>query len=710
MSTQDIIGFDTETDLIGPGNVIPKLACASFAPGSPSYVISRAEKIRPHISWVTAGPEFFVAHNAAFDISVILRFYMEEAPENFPALWSAVCDGRIKCTLLREKLLNLADTGDLNFLTRNGISMPLRYNLAALAKKYLGRDRSGEKDDEDGWRLNYDSLAPLPVDQWPAEAVLYACEDAEDARNIYLAQEVRRAQLQQETGVDPLCTEDFQVMAAFALNLIAARGMVTDAAAYLSVREELDRELSEEKLQPLVLAGILNPAIPAMPYKNNSGKMKQPVPASIDKKALVAYMEDFSRRTGEPLWRTDKTERFPEGQISTAGGWFEETQGLDPILDLYTHRQSLQKLVSTELPRTEWPKGSGILSPVVWTSYDPIKSTGRTSSAASKNYPSYNSQNADPRIRKVFVPRPGFLLCSCDYTAMELCTLGQTALQMLGKSTHIEMINQGIDNHAYLGAQLAFHLNPDFTRFCNGTTDRFDIYQKFMSLKKSPDEAQRAMFKHYRTFAKPTGLGYPGGLGAKTFIAYAKAGYGITVSLDLAKELKKIWFVAYPEMQDYFDAITEYLQDDRNVGEEREDGRKDTLYRYTSPLGMLRSGCRYTEICNGLGLQTPSAEGAKFAVWMVTRACFDPSQNEPLLYGRSFPTAFIHDEILAEVPIETAHESSNRIGEIMCEAFQVVTPDVKMKANPVLMRRWDKAAEPVFGDNGKLIPWEDREK
>ena len=45
---------------------------------------------------------------------------------------------------------------------------------------------------------------------------------------------------------------------------------------------------------------------------------------------------------------------------------------------------------------------------------------------------------------------------------------------------------------------------------------------------------------------------------------------------------------------------------------------------------------------------------------------------------------------------------------IMVEWMQMITPDVKAGCEAALMRRWEKFAEPVYDDNGNLIPWEPR--
>lgn len=66
--------------------------------------------------------------------------------------------------------------------------------------------------------------------------------------------------------------------------------------------------------------------------------------------------------------------------------------------------------------------------------------------------------------------------------------------------------------------------------------------------------------------------------------------------------------------------------------------------------------------------------------------------------------AFIHDEILLEVPVKKAHDHAHRAAEIMVEAMKVVMTDVKVRAEPALMLHWDKRADAVY-EGGKLVPW-----
>lgn len=60
-----------------------------------------------------------------------------------------------------------------------------------------------------------------------------------------------------------------------------------------------------------------------------------------------------------------------------------------------------------------------------------------------------------------------------------------------------------------------------------------------------------------------------------------------------------------------------------------------------------------------------------------------------------------------EVKEEIADEVAKNVQKLMLQAAHDIIPDMRMKAEPAMMRRWSKDAEPAFDKNGKLIPFED---
>ena len=69
--------------------------------------------------------------------------------------------------------------------------------------------------------------------------------------------------------------------------------------------------------------------------------------------------------------------------------------------------------------------------------------------------------------------------------------------------------------------------------------------------------------------------------------------------------------------------------------------------------------------------------------------------------------AFVHDEVLIELPIDADHAAeARRIDKIMCDAMQEFTGTVPVACEYALATRWCKQAEAVYDNDGRLIPWE----
>lgn len=691
MTTSDLplIAFDCETYLMGAGAVAPKVVCLSMAPGSDpdgrSRLFGNADDLYSAALrlFAHAAEEecLLVAHNLAFDFSVIHESYPED--ELRAAMWDAAEAGTLRCTRIREKLLNLSTHGKLNLIELpDGSSQKIRYNLAVLVKDYFGVDLSEEKDAEDSWRLNYSILDGDHAEDYPEEAADYAREDSVWAVKVFEQQEER---VESERGPASLNTDKFHTAVDCALRMMTVRGLCVSHVNVEMIEKKIDQQLTEEHLKPLYDAKILEPPQPPRPYANGAvdedglPKMTAAKPAKLntqqlrDLVSIVAYSQDYELR------------KTPGGEISTDNATLEELAPHNELLALYQERQKWHKIKTAFLPVLREAES-------IHPDFDVLKETGRTSSFGSSLYPSMNIQQIPNLVRPCFKARAGFYLCSIDYSAIELVSLAQKCYSLFGTSKLRDLINSGGDAHGYLGAQLALHFHEDFRALCEREEigdDRDQVYRAFKKCENSDSPEVVEFYDKFRTFAKPTGLGYPGGLGAETFVQFAKAVYGIEISVEDAKMMKEIWMSTFPEMRRYFQWVNEQT-DPQNA-----DG-----YAYSTPFGMYRAGASYCAASNGAGLQSPTGEGAKLAVFRVAKECYHPDGQ---LVG-SFPLAFIHDEILLEVPRDRAHEHALIASEIMVDAMAVVMTDVKVRTERALMIHWDKRAKPVW-KAGQLVPW-----
>jgi len=723
------VAIDYETFPIGPGQVIPAPVCLSLAsradlgpylPDSSSVVTETRRGVQVALvgddeegamadtfhRLLTDPDVHIVCHFAAFDACV----GMFDDPERaITSVFSAADAQRIHDVLIIEKLLNLSTIGSLESrpLPNSEKGAEIKYDLASLESFYLGFDRRDEKESEEGdhWRVNYSVLSgTAPVD-YPREAADYAIADAWGTLLVF-EEQMKRAKPE---GHESCSTEAFQAAVSICLQLMTNRGMLKDREQVERLHAALTEKLSPEQHRPLYEAGFLTPPQPERMRKTKAGQVMrhrkgplegQPIvvkaqPEKSSHKAIRSYIEEFCESRGlEP-------KRSETGLVSMDKDALQQIAPLDEsgLLERLHTRAKYIKLRDAFLPVLLEEHDR------VYPGFNVLVSTGRTSSrnagGKKKLFPSMNIQQA-PRIeegnlaiRACFVPDPGHVFCAIDFSALELCSFAQQTYDLFGFSVHRDKINLGYDLHAYLGSQLAYSLDAGIRESLDGASDD-EIYREFLTLKGCGIAEFEKKFKHYRTFAKPTGLGFPGGLGPRTFIDYARQTYGVEVDLDTATKLKALWLRTYPEADRYLNEWVPHQEDHENAGDERGG------LCYTSPLGMFRANSNYCATANGYGLQTPSAEGAKLAVWSVTRRCVDPISAEDPLYG-GMPIAFVHDELIFMFPEERAFAMGARASQLMCEAMAIIMPDVRLSAQPAYMRRWLKGAEPETIDGTPVL-------
>lgn len=708
-----ILAYDSETFLIAAGAVYPKLVCGTFAwwDGLNEQVLRDGrdrDALRPMFEqWIDNDDLVLVGLNMQFDMIVAACVW----PDLIPKILRKYRKGLIHDIRLIEKLIHLSSHGRVDKIKVAGKETKLGYRLMDLEKRYLGIDRSNQKEGNDIWRLRYSELDGVPWAQYPDDAREYALDDAGSTLMVYYAQLQR---LQNEPHLSAK-THEWQAFKHFCLGLSTAWGMVTDQDEVQKVKALLQVELAPEKHPLLFEFGIRRRAQPARPYANGAidkatgePKMTQPKGESTNKKQLLSRVAEVARLNGyewidhKQFARGKQLNYTETGCVSSNKLVLEELAPLDPVLEQFQHHQSLQKLATNDVPKLD---GNAVIHP----NYDPLKETGRTSSFGGDLYPSINIQQmpkklGDVEIRRCFVARPGTLICASDYTSLELVSWAQACLTLGLPSRMAAILNEGVDPHAFLGAQIALETSPEFNQLWRSNSpeaesiggvpaEMFSAYEFF---KQQPKE----FYGYYRTLAKPVGLGFPGGLGAKTLVKGPARQYGLRLDEEVGKRLRQIWLRTFPEAKPYFALVDKRLVDPMNSQgwEENGDGElvaEDKAYQYVTPMGMVRRGATYCAAANGLGLQSPSAEGATIhALTNLTDACWIPDQS--ILYGCRI-LAFIHDEFLVEIPDdELAHERAMEISRIMVDSMKTIMKDVRVEAEPVLMRRWLKGAKPVF--------------
>ena len=579
------VSIDLETTLISESEPIPRMICYGHYNGEIAGVGTDLKSLLGILNVALTKKSQVIFHNSAFDLLVI---YNEADAVGKQVIIDLVEQNLVTDTYIREMLYDLSTKG---FISKG-------YSLAALAEKYLGIERT---DKEDGWRLRYSELEGIPVDQWPKEAVDYVEEDVRNTFDVWREQELVRKAF----GPGSMNTETLQIAANLALSNSTALGLQVDQ----SVISKMETTLSE---QQVVYARSLESF--GLGEYDKKGTFKRSTKAFREYVAKVTH----------PVYTAKGNIKIDKNQLKKLD---------DPKIKVWDEFSSLQKVLTSYLPKLK--SESGIIRPA----YDILKETGRTSSRATKNYPSLNIQNL-PRVaglRESFVPREGKKFVSIDYSNLELCSAAQALHDIYGESALLDAINEGdepVDLHTRLGEKL------------------------------SELDNNRYPLKYYRTMAKPINLGYPGGIGAKKVAKISEDTYDISMTVEKARELRKLFLQTYPQLEKF---LNEY-----SYGHLLPTG--EFFYEVN---GRFRNNCTYSAFCNGRAMQSLAADGAKVAAWELFKA------EMPFV-------AFIHDEFIFEFDNDD-NWSMERAMEIMVDSMQTILPNVRITVEANVMdKRWVK--------------------
>jgi DNA polymerase-1 len=479
-----------------------------------------------------------VAHNLAFDLGVLVK----KEPQFLEDVFLMIEKGRLRDTLIREKLIDIA-FGNLDF--HHKTKARRKYGLADLVMRYFHKDISAFKTG-DSWRLRYDELDFVPLMDWPEDALVYSAQDSTWARRVFEEQsncpDTLRVGTQSatlRTGAD-ITNELEQTAAAFALHLMACRGVVTDPVAVGNFRMEiLDRV--EEARSIAEELGFLR------------------FDGSKNMKVLKDLVAD-AYGNNPPL--TEK------GSVKTDRKTLKQSS--DPRLKEYADKASAEKLLNTYLPILE----QGTRGPICSRPNVLVRS-GRTS----WKYPNLQNPPRKSGFRECFVPQKGNIFCTVDYSSIELRAFAQVQLDWYGHSRLAEAFKRGVDPHLQFGASLI----------------GMDLDEAKEALNDDSNSSHKEV-KEARQFAKIANFGFPGGLAAETFVEYCN-NYGKHIDLIRAREMRNAWLNEWEETRQYFEDVSRMTRLDGTIIQTRS-GRIRGDVTYTSACnsffqGLTADGIKY---------------------------------------------------------------------------------------------------------------------
>ena len=640
--------FDFETYLIVEGT-IPKAVCCAIQTGNlPPALYLAADAVPVLMEAMTAG-HILVAHNVPFDLTVLMKCAKATLPDREAravrdAVWKHLDDGLVSCTLVRSLLMSIAD-GSMQE------DRKMSHSLESVVRRLLGQDIGAAKHGPDSWRMRYGELDGVALADYEESARAYPLSDATNTTKVWTEQARVGGIPVEANGL--LRDEAAQVRAAMCLHLMGINGINADGEAVgrlaNKVRGELARsEQIEREAGLLVWGGTKNEPKEVRPQKPRKARVQ----AAYEKMGLEVPLTDG-------------------GGVSIAAETLDVvTEAADPVLyQLAKIGTEYGTVAKTFLPALQ----KAVMQPI-HPQWNVLVSTGRISCSN----PNLTNQPRLEGVRECWIPQPEALFIEADYSFIELCTLAQVCLDFFGFSKLADCINAEQDPHLATAAGLLKTTYED----------------ALVRLKQKDPEVKKA-----RQTAKAINFGLPGGMGVKTFALHAQK-QGVDMGenpVELAAVYKQVWMDTYPEMKKYLARAGELAQ-----GPSIEQVR-------TGRIRTVEEGKRYSAFANGF-FQGLSADGMKRALWYVTQEMYTGRSAlwagpglSPLLGSRM--VAAVHDEFIGESPINKAPEAADRMGVLMVAGMREFTPDVLVKAEPLLMSRWCKSAEPVRV-NGRLVVWE----
>lgn len=650
-------GFDSETELIAAGRLAPAPACFSLADAQEATSLWHGND-REAVEAFLLQVQLVVGANTAYDMAVICARY----PEFMEYVFDLYRDKKVVDVQLSEKLIDIARGQLGGYRDHRGFFRKKFYSVDALHQHY-----GYEELDKTTYRLGYGPLIQVPLEKWEQGAKDYATKDAIAHMRIYQGQ---------REWSDYLADELNQPGPAFALHLMSCEGLRCDPEQVRKTKAELEIQIQQARV-------VCEQAKLVVEGKRKQQPAKDRLLEIYDSLGFEVPLTDTGLEKLRELDCYDAhTEYLPAKEIWSLGlQKYVKTDDTacaasgDDVLKAYSTFGAAKRL------RTKMETLEKCTVVPFQTRYDPLINSGRTSSSKPlEPLLGDNIQNQDRSdiTRKCFIPPPGYVFCSIDYNMAELVAWAQVCLWALGQSKMADVLNKGMDPHL------------DF--LCRYLLAEPISYEDGSKRKKQKDKVIKAL----RQIAKGGNFGLPGGLGERTFHKYLLAS-GDPLVLEvlrtqpgMVKRARDGWFSQWDEANPYFDWVKRMCHDGAG-----------TAVQFVS--GRVRGLCTFSAMANTF-FQGLTADAAKSALLPLARECYLKSENS-VLYG-SRPVAFIHDEVLIAIPKDRAHEAAYRARDIMVSKFQEYTPDVLVTAEPALMDRWTKSAEPAFDRNGNLIAWD----
>lgn len=727
------VAFDTETWLIEPGRLVPKLVCLSYADSTYAGLLRGDEALDYFLAMLRDAPEI-VAHNAPFDFAVMAEYSRSRGHDALPALFRACNERRVYDTQIAEKE-HAIGAGHLSALPdgspmRDSHGKVCGYTLEWLTYYHF----QARAKDNDEFRLRYRELDGSPLEAWPPNAVQYPIDDAcntldvrkSQAKNNYLnahdvAPRTKYALALHLGAIWGMFVDDAEVHALEQRTRATRDAGFADFTKFKFFKTDSKGKISRDQaVIKRALACAYDVDQKLTPCERCGGDGHKAPRALAGGKLSKAKRANCAECEGTGLNLADVVTipRTEGGAVSIGRDALEEAD--DDNLSNFAKVIATDKTFSTYLPfMRRQRKGEDLSaclgrSPVITLKPNALLETGRVSyHDVIQQFPRKGDE------RSCFRARPGHVMYSVDFGSLELVTHAQSLLWICGYSKLADVMNAGGKPHDMLAATLAGISDAEYakrkkeTRLVNlrqaakpvnfgapgGMTE---LTMTLTQRKQGPDTPcelgptwiegdDGRPVRGYKGLRFCILVGGAARCGIKKIGKYKKRETVPVCEACVlcAKDVLAAWQLQWPENAQYFEWVNQQIED---YGAVIQHGSK-----------RRRGNLEYSQTANTM-FQELGAEAALQSLWAVCEQQY--TRPESPLFG-SRGTLFAHDELIGEAREEVGHEVVTAVKLTMEATLKKVCPDMAnaVSAEETLMYRWYKQAKLVRDRNGRVVPW-----
>ncbi|MRG94634.1 DNA polymerase [Polyangium spumosum] len=414
--------------------------------------------------------------------------------------------------------------------------------------------------------------------------------------------------------------------------------LVRDVKPLLALEEAMREALEADELEKV--AALENPLLPVI-----SGMELVGVPVDLDRwEQVVAAWTGEAQRLRTHLALVLGVQNVDNGAevllaLRRHGIPVERTKSED--LAPYMHIEPVAQLVRyRHINGFVVGAGRGVLRSLgqfmdgrVVPALDQL---GASSGRFSCRTPNLLGLPREPEVRRCIRATPGNKIVVSDYAAIELRVLADR----IGEKKLIDVFHAGSDPHRLTASLL------------------MGVHEAAVT----PEQRRRA---------KAVNFGFTFGMGAESFVAYARKNYDIELSISEAAEFKELFLAAYPGIAEWQRRMQEEMPFIVRTGSGRLRYFPDQDDEYGGRLSH--------------GIQGTAADGMKKALVLL--------HNHPRFRElRGSILLVIHDELLVEAPEEHAEEVREIVVACMVEGMSTFVKAVPIVVESEVRDTWAKEA------------------